>query len=100
MTASGATAEERMAMEVDRIGAPSEWESLWERIGASVCKIQREQEAKLDKILKSLQDLCSTTEARDASSGGCKSHLELPKFSDNLDFHKSIDVDRAIVGRI
>ena len=30
------------------------------------------------------------------SSGSDKSQLELPKFSDDLDFHKSIDVDRAI----
>ena len=35
-------------------------------------------------------------ETKDASSSSCKSQLELPKFSDDLDFHKSIDVDLAI----
>ncbi|KAG6387762.1 hypothetical protein SASPL_152954 [Salvia splendens] len=72
-----------------------------DRIEASFCKIQREQEAKFDALKKAILDLSISSQGRsmetmDASSGNCKSQLELPKFSDDLDFHKSIDVDRAI----
>ncbi|KAG6416363.1 hypothetical protein SASPL_123791 [Salvia splendens] len=57
---------------------------------------KRELDADLDKIRRSLQDMCSTMETTDVSSGSCKLQLELPKSSDNLDFQKSIDVDRVI----
>ncbi|XP_042027521.1 uncharacterized protein LOC121774717 [Salvia splendens] len=82
-----------------------EWESVWERIKdrmeASFCKIKREQKADFDALKKAILDLSISSQGRsmettDASSGNCKSQLELPKFVDDRDFHKSIDVDRAI----
>ncbi|KAG6430441.1 hypothetical protein SASPL_108508 [Salvia splendens] len=68
---------------------------------ASFCKIKREQKADFDALKKAILDLSISSQGRsmettDASSGNCKSQLELPKFVDDRDFHKSIDVDRAI----
>ncbi|KAG6394635.1 hypothetical protein SASPL_145224 [Salvia splendens] len=71
------------------------------RMEASFCKIKREQKADFDALKKAILDLSISSQGRsmettDASSGNCKSQLELPKFVDDRDFHKSIDVDRAI----